>query len=288
MKWETAFKLRDDLTPFEAEGIGVFALGLRFGLDDLQTVASEAITDGPDDKKIDVLYIDRGQRSAFIMQCYAAKGKFDQQAPGNKATDLHTASAYAFGVGIANLPASIRAHVSDLRQAIKDGSVVSVYFWYVHNQTESENISNELKQVEIGATNNVRAAFPLAKCTIFAQEVDRNTIEDWYNRSSSQILVGDEINFASQPHYELSGAGWNCLVTSVKGSEIYDLYLKYGKELFSMNVRDYLGIVNKDSNVNNNIRNTATIEPEQFWAFNNGLTIITQNYERTDEALTGR
>ncbi len=51
MKWEEAYILRDDLTPFEAEGVGVFALGLRFGLDDLQTVAAESITDGPDDKK---------------------------------------------------------------------------------------------------------------------------------------------------------------------------------------------------------------------------------------------
>lgn len=59
MKWEDAYLQRDDLTPFGAEGIGVFALGLRFGLDDLQTVAAESITDGPDDKKIDVLYIDR-------------------------------------------------------------------------------------------------------------------------------------------------------------------------------------------------------------------------------------
>jgi hypothetical protein len=118
MKWENAYALRDDLTPFGAEGVGVFALGLRFGLDDLQTVAAESITDGPDDKKIDVLYIDRAQRSAFIMQCYGAKSRFDQQAPGNKATDLHTAAAYAFSIGLKNVPAQIRAQVADLRSAV--------------------------------------------------------------------------------------------------------------------------------------------------------------------------
>src|SRR4051794_40148932 len=160
MQWESVYALRDDLSPFEAEGVGVFALGLRFGLDDLQTVAAESIADGPNDKKIDVLYIDRAQRSAFIMQCYGAQGKFEQQAPGNKATDLHTAAAYVFSGGLDNVPAPIRAQVTDLRSAIADGSVDAVYFWYVHNQTESDNIGKELKQVEVSAVAHVRAGFP--------------------------------------------------------------------------------------------------------------------------------
>lgn len=53
-----------------------------------------------------------------------------------------------------------------------------------------------------------------------------------------------------------------------------------------MNVRDYLGIVNKDSNVNNNIKQTAKKEPEQFWPFNNGLTVITHNYVLDSTSLT--
>jgi hypothetical protein len=285
MKWESAYALRDDLTPFGAEGIGVFALGLRFALDDLQTVAAESITDGPDDKKIDVLYIDRAQRSAFIMQCYGAESRLDQQAPGNKATDLHTAAAYAFSVGLNNVPIQIRAQVTDLRSAINDGSVDAVYFWYVHNRTESENIAQELKQIEVSALANVRVAFPDIKCTIFAQEVGRKTLEEWFERSNSQILVDDKVTFASQPCYELAGSGWACLVTSVTGKEIFRLFQEYGKDLFSLNVRDYLGIVNKDSNVNNNIRITAENEPEQFWPFNNGLTIITHDFELGDNLI---
>lgn len=150
MKWEDAYALRDDLTPFEAEGIGVFALGLRFGLDDLQIVAAESITDGPDDKKIDVLYIDRTQRSTFLMQCYAAQSKFEHQAPGNKATDLHTAAAYAFSVGLSNVPSQIRAQVTDLRSTISDGSVDAVYFWYVHTKRRASTSltnSNRLRSV---------------------------------------------------------------------------------------------------------------------------------------------
>ena len=209
MKWEEAFAQRDDLTPFGGEGIGVFALGLRFGLDDLQAVAAESITDGPNDKKIDVIYIDRSQRSAFVMQCYKATGKFDKQAPGNKATDLHTAATYTFSTGLNDVPEQIKLQITDLRSAISDGSVDTVYFWYVHNRTDSTSIADEMKQVEVGASANVRTAFPDARCSIFAMEVGRNTLEEWFNQSSNQILVSDEIQFGLQPRYELSGTSWD-------------------------------------------------------------------------------
>ena len=45
-------------------------------------------------------------------------------------------------------------------------------------------------------------------------------------------------------------------------------------KLFSANVRDYLGSKSSDSNINNGIKKTAEREPENFWAYNNGLTIL--------------
>ena len=63
------------------------------------------------------------------------------------------------------------------------------------------------------------------------------------------------------------------------------VFFKQGN-LFSLNIRDYLGIVKKDSNVNNNIQQTAAKEPQQFWPFNNGLTIITHKYVLDGDYLT--
>jgi hypothetical protein len=49
---QTNYSLRDD-------AIGIFAINLRFDLDDIQTIASESITGGGDDKKCDVVYVDK-------------------------------------------------------------------------------------------------------------------------------------------------------------------------------------------------------------------------------------
>ncbi len=52
--WKAAFSARTDLERYGDNGIGLFALALRFGLDDLDTVASESLTDGNDDKKVEL------------------------------------------------------------------------------------------------------------------------------------------------------------------------------------------------------------------------------------------
>jgi hypothetical protein len=46
----------------------------------------------------------------------------------------------------------------------------------------------------------------------------------------------------------------------------------------SVNVRDYLGSKSSDSNINNGIKKTAEREPHNFWAYNNGLTILVNSY----------
>src|SRR5690606_20417067 len=50
-------------------------------------------------------------------------------------------------------------------------------------------------------------------------------------------------------------------------------------DLFSANVRDYLGARHSDANINHGIRQTAESSPENFWAFNNGLTVLVNDYE---------
>jgi hypothetical protein len=51
-----------------------------------------------------------------------------------------------------------------------------------------------------------------------------------------------------------------------------------GVRLFSANVRDYLGARRSDSNINNGIMLTAKSEPENFWAYNNGITVLVNDF----------
>ena len=54
---------------------------------------------------------------------------------------------------INDIPDRIKDSVSELQEAIKDGDINTVYFWYVHNMNEKNNpeVQEELNTVQIAA-----------------------------------------------------------------------------------------------------------------------------------------
>src|SRR5271165_6652295 len=68
--WNNAFRVMKTNYGLNDEALGVFAINLRFNLDDIQTIATEALVGGGDDKKCDVLYVDKEREIAVIAQCY--------------------------------------------------------------------------------------------------------------------------------------------------------------------------------------------------------------------------
>ena len=57
--WQSAFKVMKSNFSLTDDSLGVFAINLRFNLDDIQSIASESIVGGGNDKKCDVLYVDK-------------------------------------------------------------------------------------------------------------------------------------------------------------------------------------------------------------------------------------
>lgn len=43
-------------------------------------------------------------------------------------------------------------------------------------------------------------------------------------------------------------------------------------------MRDYLGIIRTEQNINNGMKTTAQEEPDRFWIYNNGLTVLVNDY----------
>lgn len=276
--WIEAYHSRADLRQYGDNDLGLFALAVRFKLDDLATVAANAITDGEDDKKCDIIHIDKDEGFAVIIQCYKSK-KTKASAPANKASDLNTAISWLLQRPTDELPIKIRPAALELRQSIIDGSVDQVHIWYVHNLPESRNVKQELETVRHTAESIFSNHFPGKKVAVFAQEVGSNTFEDWYNDTQSPILVSDKIEFKISDGFEIKGNKWKAFVTAMPGRLLHKLYKSHSAKLFSANVRDYLGSRRSDVNINYGIKQTATKSPENFWVFNNGLTVLVHAYD---------
>ena len=91
MNYIADFQARSDLTAqYGNNALLLYALQLRFEISDIISVASDALTDGGNDKKCDLIYVDQDTGVAVVAQGYMKQTpKEANLAPGNKASDLN-------------------------------------------------------------------------------------------------------------------------------------------------------------------------------------------------------
>lgn len=84
----------------------------------------------------------------------------------------------------------------------------------------------------------------------------------------------DVLNFSGE-HFEDSGDYGRAWVGSVSAAELKRLHTDHKDKLFAGNVRLFLGA--RKGGINEQIIRTAQTTPGNFWALNNGITIVADN-----------
>lgn len=273
-----AFKGRDDLRVYGDNGLLLFALALKLEIDDLEAIADRSLTDGSNDKKCDLVFVDSELGVAVIGQGYFAQ-TVRPAAKSQKAQDLNTAVGWLFSRSLESLPEILRPAATELRTALDEGKIKRLEIWYVHNLPESINVQDELNTVALTARNAIRSSFPRHEVDVLPQEIGLDTLETLYLRLRSSILVTAEFEVETQGGYVLEAEKWDAYATAVPASWLHNIYKEYGEKLFSANIRGYLGSREADVNINNGIKKSALSNADDFWAFNNGITALVHNFE---------
>lgn len=282
LSYQTAFDSRTDLKKYNENALALFALQLRFSIEDIDTVAASSLTGGGDDKKCDIIYVDKNLGYIIVIQGYIAQ-KPKAAASSNKASDLNTAAAWLLNSPIDNLPEGLRSAAGEVRSALEANNIISVQFWYVHNLPESKNVKAELQMVEQTVNNALKTQFPKSEVEdVISLEVGQETLNEWYRALEAPILVTDKFNIPISGGYTIHGSDWEAFVTAVPNNWLHQVFQKYSEQLFSANVRGYLGSRKSDSNINNGIKNTAKDDPNHFWVFNNGITGLVTEFKETE------
>lgn len=282
--WKAALKQFTRSFELGADGIGLFAIDQRFGLDDVRTAAAESITGGGDDKKLDIILLDISRGLLIVAQCFDSP-VVKASAPANKASDLNAAVAWLLSSELELVPEGIRGRVAEVRDAIESDSIRDFHLWYVHNAPESKNVAVEIANAER------TAAKLLAKrggIQVFGAEVGSETLERWYLGSKRTIKVTDNFKIRVSDAIESSSERWSAVTTLVPGTWLRQLFLTHKEDLFSANVRDYLGSRRSDANINNGIKETSIAEPADFAVYNNGVTALVLDFELGARSKGGR
>jgi len=274
-----AYAKRDDLRSYGSNGLLLFALQLHFALDDIDSVAADSLTDGGNDKKCDLVYVDRDRGRLVVAQGYESDQPGRRTAPANKASDLNTGVSWLLAGGVEGLPDALRSAALQVRAALEEQVIRQIDLWFVHNQRESANVSEELQQAARTAKSVVTLHFPQAQVTsIVGREIGLETLAELYNRIQTPIAVTDKFTVPIRGGFEVVADYWRAYCTSVPGSWLREVWKTHETNLLSPNVRDYLGIVKTQRNINYGIKSTAREEPGEFWIYNNGITILVNEY----------
>lgn len=275
--WKLLLSSNDVLARYGNNAIGLLALSLKFDIDDIALAGVESYVDGSDDKKNDFVYIDEEKGVAVVIQAYFSKAP-KQIAPANKAGDLATAITWLLAAPEGDLPNGIKSHALKLRKGMSSGKISKIYVWYVHNCTESSNVSKELNRVQQVLDSLIVSRYKNAKLITSVLEVGSSTLTEWYLQSFSPIYVDQPFSISCTEGFEISSDRWDAFVTSISARELYFIYKTHKSDLFSANVRDYLGDRDADTNINFGIKESVRRQPADFWVFNNGLTILTNDF----------
>ena len=274
----TAFEARDDLEVYGDNALLLFLAQMRLGIDDVEAFAANALTDHSNDKKCDLVAVVNDGTKVVVAQGYSARTP-KAAAPANKASDANTAVSWLLAGELATVPEVLRGAAGEVRAALAAGTVSELEIWYCHNLPESQNVGDELAQAAVTADALIRREFPSADVDVTAIEFGLSALEIEYSRTQAPILVSDTFEFTVPGGFELSAEGWSAFSTAIKAETLRAIWAAHTTQLMSPNIRDYLGMVRSAGNINFGIKETAKSEPENFAIFNNGITILVNDFK---------
>ena len=238
------------------------------GIDEDEAIDAASV-DGPEDAGCDFIYIDNDQEIIYVVQGYVSDRP--ERSAGIKKWNALIAA-------VANIrdPESFRhggRHDIYERLTETDLSGYSLAFGLVTLAARSDQIARQRETTVRSRTYGPDATFfyetqeTLYDKFVIARAADRNVPED-------------TISFSGRVA-EVKGEFGQAIVGAVPASELSRLHKAYQNRLFEGNVRLFIG--QRKGGINEKIVETAQSRPGVFWALNNGITIVADNFEGITE-----
>lgn len=236
------------------------------------------ITDGPNDKQIDAVYIDNDKGAIYIIQ-----GKF--YSGGIDADPLREVlSAWVQIQDLASLQANgndkIKRKVSEIATAIEDDYEIIFELLTTGNLTDAAKDDLDLfqrKLTEISEANDFSCSINLVDSDEIIRRYEIALGEDNPKiKHTFSLAMGKFVSF------ELAGS--NVIVAALPLSECIKIPGIKDGSLFRKNVRQSLGLTNA---VNKGIKHTIYSDSRRdFFFFHNGVTAIAEKVELNEPERT--
>lgn len=241
--------------------------------------AAKALTGGSGDKGVDAVLIDDRARSSYIVQ-----GKYRQKLLGSaegrpEVMSFAELANYIYG-DTANFKSLTKGMDQFARDRLAEARERALKRDYRTNLalvtlgTCSEDLSKE-------AQRRVRAISPKANIEILDGNRVMSLLSDYLGGVAPPVR---SLNLPMEHGGALyrfdSDSGIESWVFSMSGEDVASLFDQARDRIFARNIRGFLG----DTAINEHMKSTLADEPQQFWYYNNGVTIVCDEAQKTQEA----
>lgn len=248
-------------TLFLTRSFAAYSLQILAGVS-VETAAM-AVVDGRDDNAIDAIYFDKKEKILWLVQSKWIKSGQGEPETGDT-SKFKTGVADLIDFELSRFNTKVQAKQQDIDEALNDYEVkINIVLAY----TGADSFSTHNQRIVDDMLDLINDSSEIAS-------FERFTLSQAH-RSLSGIIEGQPIKA------EIAIENWGkveipykAIYGAVNGSSFAQLWSQYRSRLFSENIRDFLG----KSSVNDDIKSTITNEPDNFFYYNNGVTILCQNF----------
>ena len=242
--------------------LAAFLLAELGGLDDVG--AAQGVTDGTGDNGIDAVYFDAAEKNCFLVQAKWISS-------GNGSIEVGDMHKFIQGVrdllnnDLSKFNAKMQVHGQKVFAALSDSAArFTLVLAYTGEQALSEAAERPLQDFlsEMNSPTEVMALRILNQAalhTIVASGATADAVD-------LEIMLHDW-GMVKEPYLAYYG--------HVAVSDIAT-WGTYGSRLTTKNLRQFRGL----TDVNESIAHTLGTSPENFWYFNNGVTILCQSLRK--------
>ncbi len=266
--------LREQFPKLSDDNLFVLWFLRAFITEDME-LSAKSLCGKKSDKGIDAIFIDEKVKVVFVVQTkyrHSITDKTENRADVCDFAELSwkiAGSKDDFAAITQSAAPEVRARLEEARSRIKKRDY-SLQLYYV-------TLGKCSKDLEKEAIALVRKADCQARIDIFTGNRILLLLSD-YLEGVAPPIPSVELEMESGSGVKVNGilqrydsrTDIDSWVFSISGQSISDVFDKCGPRLFARNVRGFLG----DTDINRGMEETIENEPEYFWYYNNGITVV--------------
>lgn len=221
-------------------------------------VAGKSITDGAEDNGIDAIFYDERNKTLYIVQSkWIHSGNTEPE--NGEIKKFLSGVKDLFNLRFDKFNEKVNAMKDKINKAMFDAQtkfeIILVYTGINFSDHSRRDVDEFLAEVN--------DAGEVCTVTILNQTKLHETLRVGVTGDPINITIGlKEWGRKAEPQESYYG--------QVNGYEVAQWWNSFNKRLFTKNLRELIG----DTDINKDIRTTIENEPDSFWYYNNGITMV--------------